>query len=482
MSMPRHNVTEIILMVIVVILSQRLSCSASNSNKYGKNLIPWTSHGGRLLQPLSSNDPSALFDELDRQRPAKNFPKWHHLMKIDEPNLKENENNQIDIQPAVEEEQAQHLLLPSSLSATSNDARQEEQRQRNLERLQNEAADREFEQIMRKLKFKLQRDRETESVLKSVNKKDQQNKNFLNFCKKSKGNKLKETPTTTTTTTPTTESSSTFFSTSLTLPAPPTLCPAILKPNKCKNRQDEAELKPEAVDRLMKTITAFKRHALLILKNLNLLEIEILNRWPGGCAPANEAEDETQITTTKISDASRFTTTTNRPERLEKPSTPRPKIYKDGFHFGLRATGKQKTNMAAAMREQRKLEQKVREEYQMQLKQAEWKRHQLQRLKCNRKRARFEAAPPAAVRLELMTTPRSNIVDNTKVILKHPYVKQSSAAINQLAHKVKMFADRNQIDLTRQPLLSWKIMKNIKKRKQYLGDRQKVHCSSMRTE
>ncbi|KAH8369828.1 hypothetical protein KR093_001079 [Drosophila rubida] len=451
MSMLRHNVSEIILMVIVVILAQRLPCraSSSSSNKHGKRLVPWT-HGRKLFGCAAPNDPSALFDELNRHRIANNFPKWHHLMRITEVQPKAKEVNTL-----VDVNEAQQLLLPLSLTATSNDVRQEEQRRRQFERLQNEAADREFEQIMRKLKMKLQRERDKDSAVKCIFKKDQHHKNFSNYCKKKK-HKLKGATGTTT------ESPSTDFSTLSSLPTPPTTCPATTKQSQC-NKQ-AADLKPEDVDRLLKNAMTMKRRALLILKHLNLLEMELLNRWPGGSAPPDECRPESR-TTTSNPDPRSSAKTTDRPERIEKPTTQRPKTYQGGFHFGLRPPGAKEANIAAALREQRKLEQKVREEYQMQLERAEWQRHQmLKRLKSKRKRARFDAAPPAAVRLELMTTPTLHIVDNTKVIQKHPSAKHSSAAIKRLAKKVRTFADRNHIDLKRQPLHSWKIMRKFKRK------------------
>jgi len=88
-------------------------------------------------------------------------------------------------------------------------------------------------------------------------------------------------------------------------------------------------------------------------------------------------------------------------------------------------------------------------------------------LESKRKRARFEAAPAAAVRLELVTTPSYNIVSNEKVSQKIPHKKQSSVAVNSLANKIRMYANHNHIDLDRQPLYSWSIIKKYK-RKSYI--------------
>ncbi|XP_034475715.1 uncharacterized protein LOC117782786 [Drosophila innubila] len=465
MSMLRHDIFEIILMVIVVILARPLPCSSTNFNKYGIPLKPLP-RGERLLESVASNmenDPSALFDQLDRETPAKNLPKWHNFMdmvkinnaqKLAKAKEKESPDKADDVENELE------FLLPLPLTAANNDARQQEQRQRHFERLQNEAADREFDEVMRKLKLKMQLERDNVLTMKSVAKKDQFKNKLLgkpfNFCKK----KTKTKPTTTTVF-PSTVGPSTVF--------PSTVAPSTV-PNPDKSKPI-GELTPEDVDRLLRTLMSMKKHALLILKNLNLLEIELMSRWPDSCA----ASDVAQTTSSDKPEYTHSTETTKEyasktHERLDKPTTTTPFMFNRSFYFGLRGAGEGETdlNMDAALREQRKLEQKIREEYQMQhdMMRSENQRRLLQRLKSNRKRARYEAAPAAAARLEIMTTPSSNIMVNTKVNQQIPHVKQSSAAIKSLTNKIRAYANRNHIDLASQPLHSWEIMrKYTRKRK-----------------
>lgn len=194
--------------------------------------------------------------------------------------------------------------------------------------------------------------------------------------------------------------------------------------------------------------------------------MELINRWPDSCVTSDEAQ-------TCPTDRPEFTYSTETAkeyedkthERLDKPTTPMPFMYNRSFYFGLRGAGEGKKSLNMennALEEQRKLEQKIREEYQTQHEKLrlESQRRLLQRLNSNRKRARFETAPEAAARLEVMTTPV-----NTKVNQQIPHAKQSSAAIKSIASKIRVYANRNHINLAIQPLHSWEIMRKYTRKR-----------------
>lgn len=246
-------------MVIVVILARPLPCSATNFNKYGKPLAPLP-HGERLMEsPVSNmnNDPSALFDQLNRETPTKNLPKWHHFVDMVKINnaqqlAKSTEKNSPDKADDVEHEL--QFLLPHPLSAAKNSVRQQEQRQRYFERIQNEAADREFDQVMRNLKLKMQLERDNGwNEMKSVAKKNHFVDKFLDksysFCKKPKPKKTMQT---TTTMFP----NKVFPSTVSPSTMPP---PIVTKPSKSKPKDKQfKELRSEDVDRLLRTSMSMK--------------------------------------------------------------------------------------------------------------------------------------------------------------------------------------------------------------------------------
>ncbi|KAH8413705.1 hypothetical protein KR222_004305 [Zaprionus bogoriensis] len=152
-------------------------------------------------------------------------------------------------------------------------------------------------------------------------------------------------------------------------------------------------------------------------------------------------------------------------ERMEKPDFILPKSKNSGFYFGLRPPGERETqeSLAKALREQQKLEQKVREEYHLQ---RNARRSGTRRLHGKSKRARYEAAPAAAARLEqIMTTPSSTRVDKARENQNYPESMVTEAVLQDLLYKIKTYARRNNIDLVRQRVQSRNVQKIKRKRK-----------------
>lgn len=164
-------------------------------------------------------------------------------------------------------------------------------------------------------------------------------------------------------------------------------------------------------------------------------------------------------------------------ERLEKPPVLNISYSNEnnnhrGFYFGLTPPDEIETdeNIAGARKEQQKLEEKVREEYQMQRNARRSARRNLRRLRNNMKRARYEPAPPGAARLEQMvTTPTSNRVINTKENQNYPQSQLTDTMMNELKNKIKVCIRRNVLKLAYKKLQkrmnSAKIIRNSKSSK-----------------
>lgn len=492
-------------MVIVVILAHPLPCRANSAHYYGKSHGPRryeyakkhhallrTQPNASPVHDMEANDPTELFEKLDkfdfkangrndaarRLQYAKQKERLVHWL---------NQNN------GSRREQKEELLL----AANRENARQLEQQQRRIERIQNEAADREFERMM-KMKFHQDSTEQALPVhqpLKGAAKKDGTKKSvpskFLMLCKKPKPkSKCKKPMLTTTTERPSTE---------LSIPCRPT-CPASTIKNTGQGKgHQKPQVKSAEADRLLQITKSMKIRALLILKYLNLLEKKILDRRnPAGnkaqptttARPTTESTTETTPPATTESTASPTMVQTEptpppvksdhgpmgagkKQERLDRPTamptTQSPFKHSSGFYFGFRPPGEENTkaNIAAALREERKLEQKVREEHQMQRENMRSEGQELVRHRSQdkRKRARYEAAPPAAARLELiLTTPSSMPMCyhrcDANGVQKTHLPKQPAAAIKSSADKFNLGSSRNEMllrnSLARYPIINWK--------------------------
>ncbi|XP_064542750.1 uncharacterized protein LOC135431505 [Drosophila montana] len=500
MSKLIHNIVGIILMVIVVILAHPLPCSANSAHYYGKShgprrydsakkehaLLRTQSNSSHFVHDMEANDPTKLFEKLDKFELKKNRVN-DAARRLQYAKQKEKLIYWLNHNNGSGREQKEELRL----AVIRENARQLEQQQRRIERIQNEAADREFERMM---KMNLHQDRTEKALpeqrpLKGAAKKDEAKKSVLSkslmLCKKPKVKSKCQKPTfTTTTERPYTESSTT--------------CPASAIKSMGKGHQ-KSQLKCAEADRLLQITKSMKIRALLIIKHLNLLEMEILSRNnPAGdkAQPKTTARPTTESTTKTTPTATMETAygTTNpstdpppppvksdresmgagkKQERLDRPTamptTGSPFKHSSGFYFGFRPPGEENTeaNMAAALREERKLEQKVREELQMQREsmRSERQEHIRHRPQDKRKRARYEAAPPAAARLELIiTTPSSMQMcyprDDGNGGQKIHRPKQPAAAVKSSADNLNPGSSRNQMllrnGLASYPIINWK--------------------------
>lgn len=131
---------------------------------------------------------------------------------------------------------------------------------------------------------------------------------------------------------------------------------------------------------LLEIILATKQHALSVLKNLNYLELELLSHSTDDDVSENHVKEKEPTTKTS--------------ERIEKPE-PRPPSRV--FSFGIRPASQKESlyDLAVAKEEELKLQDRVWEEHQQQMK-----------LRRPVKPKRFEVAPAAAARLEPFQEPR----------------------------------------------------------------------------
>ncbi|KAH8365218.1 hypothetical protein KR084_006235 [Drosophila pseudotakahashii] len=163
------------------------------------------------------------------------------------------------------------------------------------------------------------------------------------------------------------------------VPPPPTRkpCGNRVRPSKC--RMKSKSKKPGGTKKLLDIILSTKQHALSVLKCLNHLEMELLSR---------SAEDEGSDKRSKEPEVPKKTC-----ERLEKPLKANSRV----FSFGIRPASQKESmyDLALAKEEELKLEDRVWEEHQQQMK-----------LRRPIKPKRFEAAPAAAARLEPFQEPR----------------------------------------------------------------------------
>ncbi|XP_016995006.2 uncharacterized protein [Drosophila takahashii] len=155
-------------------------------------------------------------------------------------------------------------------------------------------------------------------------------------------------------------------------------CGNRVKPSKC--RMKSKSKKHGGTKKLLDIILSTKQHALSVLKCLNHLEMELLSR-----SAEDEGSDKLRA---KVQPGPKKTS-----ERLEKP----PKTNSRVFSFGIRPASQKESmyDLALAKEEELKLEDRVWEEHQQQMK-----------LRRPIKPKRFEAAPEAAARLELLQEPR----------------------------------------------------------------------------
>lgn len=152
-----------------------------------------------------------------------------------------------------------------------------------------------------------------------------------------------------------------------------------IKPsNKCPISTKSQKLGGAKV--LLEIILATKQHALSVLKNLNYLELELLSHSTDDDVSENHVKEKEPTTKTS--------------ERIEKPE-PRPPSRV--FSFGIRPASQKESlyDLAVAKEEELKLQDRVWEEHQQQMK-----------LRRPVKPKRFEVAPAAAARLEPFQEPR----------------------------------------------------------------------------
>lgn len=484
MSKLRHNNVrryEIILMVVVAQSLLLSPCIANSIEYYGKWLTPRPQSEDRpiewQLQNRLSSNPQALFKELDKFT-TKKFVPVANAKREEYINSDQKLNRKTDCKKKKSSNWTSNypqsrknsyckyspVYVPKVKSKSFETL--EHERQRNQEILQNAIADREFERMMQ-LKHKLQvENKKSASASERSKSSKTSNKKCLAqtvLLKKSKAmakakaaakpkNKsalpkllgITSACTTCTTTCATTAPPTT---TTTTTPCPPTqqttVCP-------------------------LTYLQSIRRRARVIIKSCNKLEMLIKK-----CALQNSensgSEDRLHNKVDEI---------TKSFERLEKPQVVNISHSKDsvnhrGFYFGLSPPGVAETdeNIEKSQKEQQKLEEKVREEYQMQRNArriARKNRSRLQRLENKKKRARYEAAPPGAARLEQMVTTAPS-----KGTQNYPQAKQlKESIVNQLKNMMNIHVRRNNIRLA---------YRKLQKRKRNLAKKIKNSKSSKRT-
>lgn len=422
MSKLRHNNVrryEIILMVVVAQSLLLSPCFANSIEYYGKWLTPRPQSEDRpvewQLQNRLSSNPQALFKELDKFTtkkfvPVANAKREEYINSDQKLNRKTDSKKKKSSSWSSNYPQSRKnnycKYSPVYLPKVKNKSFEtlEHERQRDQEILQNAIADREFERMMQ-LKHKLQVEKKKSASASERSKSSKtSNKKCLAqtvLLKKSKAMakakaatkpknksdlpKLLGISSMTTCTTCTTTCATTAPPTTTTTTTP---CPPTQQTTVCP----------------LTYLQSIRRRARVIIKSCNKLE-----RLIKKCAlQSSENSDSEDRLHNKVNEVTKSF------ERLEKPqvvniSHSKDKVNHRGFYFGLSPPGVAETdeNIEKSQKEQQKLEEKVREEYQMQRNArriARRNRSRLQRLENKKKRARYEAAPPGAARLEQMVT------------------------------------------------------------------------------
>lgn len=475
---------------MVVVAQSLLSspCFANSIEYYGKWLTPRPQSEDRpvewQLQNRLSNNPQALFKELDKFTTKKFVPVANAKREEEYMNSDRTLNRKADCKKRKSSNWSSTYprsritnyckYSPVYMPKVHNKSFEtlEHERQRDQEILQNAIADREFERMMQ-LKHKLQVDNKKSASASERSKSSKtSNKKCLAqtvFLKKSKamaktkaataaklpskprpkstipkllGISAMTTCTACTTTTCTTTAPPTTTTTTT------TPCPTTVKTTMCP----------------LTYLQSIRRRARVIIKSCNQLE-----RLIKKCALKNsenlDSEDGLHNKVYEI---------TKSFERLEKPQVvninhSKENVNHRGFYFGLSPPGVAETdeNIEKSQKEQQKLEEKVREEYQMQRNArriARKNRSRLQRLENKKKRARYEAAPPGAARLEQMATTAPS-----KGNQNYPQATQLEKSI---VNKMKIHLRRNNIRLA---------YRKLQKRKRNLTKKLRNSKSSKRT-
>lgn len=393
MSNVIHNRVRIILMVIVAIVAHdSLPGSTVNADNNGQAYSRKQRRTQSQVQPQASAERhtldantnlNSLLEQLNRNQFGISAGGVSHGNKVradaGRPRLRSlNANERLlhwlsnnSPEQEQQQQQEQELLVSSALAA----------RHKGNQRMESESADRAFERL---ITMSLRQGKMDESLAdKNVEAKNL-HAPFFHFCK-TKGKQ--EGP-----------------SSQDTCPAPKTKTKAKAKIKLCKKKV------MQKVARLLELTKNMKQRSCLIIKKLNQLDTEIHKRWPGVKSRGHKHKTDTNKTTPPPLPPDKSQSESppggKQKERLDRPTpmptTQSPFKHNRGFYFGLRPLGEDNTDesLAAALREEQKLEQKVREE------------HQLQRERDDKiKRARYEAAPPAAARIEYFVTtpaPRRN--------------------------------------------------------------------------
>lgn len=483
MSKLRHNNVrryEIILMVVVAQSLLSSPCFANSIEYYGKWLTPRPQNEDRpvewQLQNRLSNNPQALFKELDNFT-TKKFETVANAKREEEymnSNRKLNrkadckKRNWSSTYPRSRKTnycKYSPVYMPKVHNKSFDTL--EHERQRDQEILQNAIADREFDRMMQ-LKHKLLVENkksasasERSKSSKTSNKKCLAQTVFLKKSKamaKAKAAKLLPSKPRPNSTLPKLLGISSMTTctacttTTCTTTAPPTTtttttpCPKTEKTTVCP----------------LTYLHSIRRRARIIIQSCNKLE-----RLVKKCALQNSENSDSEDDRLH----NKVYQITKSFERLEKPQVVNISHSKDnlnhrGFYFGLRPPGVAETdeNIEKSQKEQQKLEEKVREEYQMQRNArriARKNRSRLQRLENKKKRARYEAAPPGAARLEQMAT-----TAHSKGTQNYPQATQLKESI---VNKMKIHVRRNNIRLAYRKLQKRKrnLTKKIKNSKSY---------------
>ncbi|XP_068147692.1 uncharacterized protein [Drosophila tropicalis] len=425
----RENKTRLLLMVMVfngVFNIKDVSGISANPRRKRFQRYPLRRHYKNVhdlyeweplaeLKLIDRHDPTRLFEQLNKETIVnKNVlpglfgeldNNWDYIKSL-------NFNNKLkavtagQLQANRERDRENEML--HDLNESFLRAKTEKELQRQRERLENAASDREFESM---LNGQREKSRGGLAVIHTFDTVEplEPKINILSKAMKKPTPRPNLCPTKCSTTPRTCPSTTTKCSTTCrtTTPCPPPTQPTEIclpEPTRCSQNSPKrpAETKKKRpliestkAEQLLKIIRGMKRHALLMLKDLNYLELEILEKSSGSC-PNHESRNEGQ----------RSQSQKNR-ERLDLPGSKaklklkfhqnsKPTHQSQSFYFGVRPL-EALEDLDEARDEELKLEQKVREEHQMLRQQLKAKENQwLQKAK----RARFNEAPEAAARLE----------------------------------------------------------------------------------
>lgn len=498
MSKLQHNdvrVYEIILMVIVAQFLQRPSI-ANAIEYYGKSLTPspykdrpvdW-----QIRNRLSKN-PLMLFNELDKF-PAKNLatvdnPKSEEYINFDMKLMnKYNSNNHWNypLPPEPKPCSSNVGLLMPQVSNISFETPQQEP-------LQSAVADQELERMM-KLKHKLETESEvTAAAAKQRNQFDRvPSKKCLAqtvcFKKSNVRDRIQSKPKTghhslagkpraeaKTQFKPTSSPHSKSKANQIAMPSempmgmPKKTCTSTTcTSTTCSTTTKCPRTEPPTVDPItLEHLQSIKKRAFIIINSCNKLENVLIRN----CARLKTGESVDWLKNKVYQITKNF-------ERLEKPPVLNiSHVNHRGFYFGLTPPGEIDTDeiIAVARKEQQKLEEKVREEHQIQQNAKRLARKNCRKKQKKIKRARYEAAPPGAARLEQMgTTPTSNRVGDTKENQNYPPQTQlKEIKMNELKNKIKVCIRRNIVRLAFEKLPKRrnmaKIIRNSKSSKRALA-------------